>query len=71
MIRLLVDRSRGIPYHVARFNYDGERIFAMTFGAGNTQIPVTQGHVSYTPPRQAEVQNIADMFEEAERQLRE
>ena len=71
LLRLLIEKERGIPFHVARFDYEGRRIFSMTLGEGNSRIPVRDNHVRYSPPRRAEVRDIAEMLEEIAREREE
>lgn len=71
LIRLLIEKERGIPIHVARFDYEGRNIFSMTLGEGNSRMPVSDRHISYTPPRQAEVRDLAEMLEEIAREREE
>lgn len=71
LIRLLIEQDHGIPFHIARFDYEGRRVFSMTLGEGNTRVPVRDNHVSYSPPRRAEVQDVAEMLAEIDREREE
>lgn len=71
VIRLMIEQEHGMPFHVARFDYEGRRVFSMTRGDGDARVPVRDRHVSYSPPRRAEVLDIAEMLEEIVRDRKE